>query len=94
MLASLQSSWTDADEQDQRGYLPASWPQISPSYLETGGSQEELVPLDRKMKKGMGVALACSLPAGDVGSGGVDPDAETRRSVSVMEGKGQGAAGT
>ena len=64
------------------------------SYLETGGSQEELVPLDRKMKKGMGVALACSLPAGDVGSGGVDPDAETRRSVSVMEGKGQGAAGT
>ena len=45
----------------------------------------------KKMKKGMGVALAC-LQA--TSAAGWTPDAETRRSVSVMEGKGQGAAGT
>jgi hypothetical protein len=47
-----------------------------------------LVPFE-KMKKGVGVALAC-LQATSAAAGG-GPDAETRRLVSVMEGKGQGA---
>ena len=40
----------------------------------------------KKMKKGMGVALACLQATSAAGS----PDAETRRSVSVMEGRGTG----